>query len=381
MLKNKLPLCCALLAAFALTATAQQNQPPPAPPAATAAAPATASAPASAAAPAAKDNQPRGYIAVMRVTGEAYVFQAGDTLRFALRAGSLVNAGQQIATGPKANVMLAFSNGATVTIGENAVIAVDEFTQAPFSEMFKMAETTKEPSISKTRLNLVRGEVLANVKKLNTNEGSFFEVKTPIGIAGIRGTTFEISYFPPAPKKEQGAAAPGGQGGAWGAAPTGNTTPIFGLVMLEGTIEMRVTGKTQPIVVPAGQELVLDDATPDALAANTASFAPAVSPAPAQALVLQQAQTMLAAASVITMPSSSALSGMTTAMPADMLAPAPATKAGSNDANGSQPANAAPNSESGPQREIPAADDARFPAPDAQTPAPRLSPTDGAGGQ
>jgi len=336
---------------FAGSSIAQQTQPPASPPAAPAASPA---------APAANNSQPRGYIAVMRVTGEAYVFEAGDTLRFALRTGSLVSAGQQIATGPKANVMLAFSNGATVTIGENAIVAVDEFTQTPFSEMFKMAEATKEPSISKTRLNLVRGEVLANVKKLNSSEGSFFEVKTPIGVAGIRGTTFEISYFPPSFKNGPTATrdtAP---------ANTNNGTPTFELVMLEGTIAMHVTGKSRPIIVPEGKELVLtgDEADTDT------PIEPSATPAPAQALLLQQAQTMLAAASNITMPSSSALSGMTTAMPASMLAPA--SKA---DSNNTQPAagNAQP--------EIPTATDAPFPAPDAQTPAPRLSPTDGAGPQ
>jgi len=347
---------CALLALFAATTTAQQNQ-PPAPPAATATA-----APAAPASTASTANHPRGYIAVMRVTGEAYVFEAGDTLRFALRAGSLVNAGQQIATGPKANVMLAFSNGATVTIGENAIIAVDEFTQTPFAEMFKMAEASKEPSASKTRLNLVRGEVLANVKKLNTDEGSTFEVKTSIGIAGIRGTTFEISYYPPAPKRDRNAAPP--------AAPTaGNATPAFALIMLEGTIAMRVPGKNQPIIVPEGKELVLDGSNIDpatgALAATTDAdtLSPAATSVATQATLLQGAQTMMAAASAITMPSSASLSGLTTEMPADMLAPATAPDAKS-------PPPAASENASAP-----------FPAPDAHPPAPRLSPTDGTGAQ
>ena len=323
---------------FAVPTTAQQTQPP--------------------ASPAETTRQTNGYIAVMRVTGEVYAFQAGDTLRFALRTGSLVTPGQQIATGPKANVMLAFSNGATVTIGENAIVAVDEFTQTPFSEMFKMAEATKEPSASKTRLNLVRGEVLANVKKLNTAEGSTFEVKTPVGVAGIRGTTFDISYYPPTPKDKTTAATLAGQ----------NATPAFALVMLEGTIAMQVTGRSQPIIVPQGKSLILDGSNIDpatgALAADAANdLASSATPIATQAIMLQSAQTMMAAASSITMPSSAALAGMNSEMPANMLAPATNT-----DSNAKQPAAADTPADSG-----------LFPAPPAQNPAPRLSPTDGVG--
>jgi hypothetical protein len=266
------------------------------------------------------------------------MFHTGDTLRFALRTGSLVSAGQQITTGPKASVMLAFSNGATVTIGENAIVAIDEFTQRPFSEMFKMAEAAKEPSTSTTRLNLVRGEVLSNVKKLNTDEGSTFEVKTPVGIAGIRGTTFAISYFPP----------------------SSNTTPMtiaapaFMLIMLEGAIEMSVNGKTRPIIVSEGKQLLLagDDS-------DTDSLAPTTSPAAKQAQLLHQAQTMLTAAGAITIPSTTAFSGLNNETPA----PAPTT-----DSTNTQPGTPDTPSETG-----------LFPVPEAQPPAPRLSPTDGLG--
>ena len=354
---------------FAVSSAAQQNPPLAAPPS-------------PAAAPAAADtgNKPSsGYITVMRVTGEAYVFQTGDTLRFALRVGSLVSAGQQIVTGPKANVMLAFSNGATVTIGENAIVAVDEFTQTPFSEMFKMAEATKEPSISKTRLNLVRGEILSNVKKLNTAEGSSFEVKTPIGVAGIRGTTFSLSYFPPPPKGDENAIQRAAR------------PPAFGLVMLEGTIAMQVNGRSQPIIVPQGKELVLDDSgiDPDTGGMSTAianSLAPAATPIATQAVLLQGAQTMMAAAGGITMPSSAALSGMGGVMPANMLAPAPNADSNAKrpapDASGRHPAPPADDNKSGGSQPVvpaPAGADNIFPAPPAQNPAPRLSPTDGTG--
>jgi hypothetical protein len=47
-----------------------------------------------------------------------------------------------------------------------------------------------------TRLNLVAGELVSQVKKLRTHEGSSLIVNTPVGAAGVRGTTFSISYIP-----------------------------------------------------------------------------------------------------------------------------------------------------------------------------------------
>jgi hypothetical protein len=68
---------------------------------------------------------------------------------------------------------------------------------------------TEEPTTSVTRLNLKNGEVVCNVKKLHTKGpgGSSFEVKTPVGAAGIRGTTFSVRFIPAADGSGKGTCA------------------------------------------------------------------------------------------------------------------------------------------------------------------------------
>jgi hypothetical protein len=51
-----------------------------------------------------------------------------------------------------------------------------------------------EPTKSKTALSLSYGEMVGDVKKLNTS--SSYSIKTPVGAAGIRGTIYRIVYKP-----------------------------------------------------------------------------------------------------------------------------------------------------------------------------------------
>lgn len=342
----KLLLLAALLGMTGVAAHAQQQ---PAPQAATQQPPQETK----------KENA--GRIIVVQVTGEVYVFTVGETYRLALRSGSLLNSGQMIATGPKASVMLAFSNGATVTIGESSLVSLDEFAQTPFGDMFKMAEATQEPSSSQTRLDLVRGELIANVKKLNKEEGSTFEVKTPLGVAGIRGTTFQVSYIPDTLETKPNAKA-------------GGTTASFAIVMLEGVVEMTVPNRRQPIVIPQGKQLVLEnvdisDTSGDGLMAqDDESTTPSDAPVTSQAMLMQRVQTMLGAAAEISMPG-------TPGAPAPR--PRPQAAGGGNAADGA-PDKANQQQEAG--EDAGESGDSLSPSPGPQIPAPRLSPVDGTSG-
>lgn len=293
-------------------------------------------------------------IIVVQVTGEVYVFTAGETYRLAVRVGSHLNAGQMIATGPKASVMLAFSNGSTVTIGENALVSLDEFTQTPFSDMFKMAEAVREPSSSQTRLELVRGELIANVKKLNKEEGSTYEVKTPLGVAGIRGTTFQIAYIPDTVKTTPGAKS-------------GVATASFAIVMLEGVIEMNVPNRPRPIIIPQGKQLVLEnvdvtDTTGGNLAGDDEASTPVDAPATAQAMLMQRVQTMLSAAADIAIPGTPGAPSL------------PPVSGGGEAARDQTPEKTDPKQETADESA-----ESFSPSPAPQIPAPRLSPTDGTG--
>ena len=101
-----------------------------------------------------------------------------------------------VTSGAGSRVILVFSNGATINIGEDSEVEIRQFVQDPFAGEFAFAEATTEPtdSTSQTRIHLSRGELIGNVKSLN--EGSTFEVSTPAGAAGIRGTTFRVVFRP-----------------------------------------------------------------------------------------------------------------------------------------------------------------------------------------
>ncbi|MDR0901913.1 MAG: FecR family protein [Opitutaceae bacterium] len=289
----------------------------------------TPAKPAEPAKPVAKANA-AGTILVVRVTGEAYATLPGDTLRMPLKKGSLVLVGQTIVTGKNASVMLVLSNGATVTVAGDSVMAVEEFTQRPFAEAFRVTRISSEPSNSTTRLNLVKGEIISDVKKLNKGAGSSFHIKTPVGVAGIRGTAFRLAFLE-----------------------TGRALASFNLVMLEGEIEMRFPGNPDPVLVPQGKELKLDNisvdpATGAARRPGRESTRLANASASALASIAQTVQVMISSADSVSFPPSG-----------------DAPEAGAEGGGAAQG-----DAQGGPESQAPA-------SPGAQVTPPRLSPTDG----
>lgn len=136
-----------------------------------------------------------GLIMVAKASGDVTaVGPDGQTIT--LTKGSEITQGYVVNTGDNSSVILAFSNGATINLAQDSSLSIDEFLQDPFSDEVSLAELTAEPTTSTTKLSLSRGELVGNVKKLNSDAGSSFEVQTPVGAAGIRGTTFRIVFRP-----------------------------------------------------------------------------------------------------------------------------------------------------------------------------------------
>ena len=76
---------------------------------------------------------------------------------------------------------------------ENSDMRVESFTQEAFvSNGLVMEKMDKEPSSSLVMLDLDIGSLVIKTKKLN--KGSQFEIESPIGTAGIRGTEFQIGF-------------------------------------------------------------------------------------------------------------------------------------------------------------------------------------------
>lgn len=139
-----------------------------------------------------------GRIVVARVQGSVTATNLEDKSQRALATNDVLTQHYAVATGAGSSVILVFSNGATINLGADSVLSIEEFLQDPFEKEIAIADLKEEPTSSTTRLNLARGELVGNVKHLRQERGSTFTVQTPVGAAGIRGTTFRIVFRPDA---------------------------------------------------------------------------------------------------------------------------------------------------------------------------------------
>ena len=198
--------------------------------------------PASPAAPA----RVKGQIVAARVQGHVVAVSKTDNSTRALHDGDKVTDQTTIITSPGANVILVFSNGATVNVAADSTLDIETFEQDPFAEDIKMSDLKQETGTSTTRLNLTKGELVGKVVHLNVDKGSEFTVQTPVGAAGIRGTVFRIVF------------RPGKDGKAF-----------FVITTSDGTVVFR--GVTSgPISVPAGKQVVATfDYTPPSTQGGT----------------------------------------------------------------------------------------------------------------
>ena len=98
-----------------------------------------------------------------------------------------LSVGATIVSGQRSSASLLFSNGSSVSIRPGTQVKVEQFFQTSHNER-SISRLAREPSRSNTKLNLAFGELIGNTKSLQT--GSTFDIETPVGIAGIRGTNW-----------------------------------------------------------------------------------------------------------------------------------------------------------------------------------------------
>lgn len=138
----------------------------------------------------------KGKIIAARVLGHVDAISNSDGKTRVLQDGDHLADQTTIVTAGNASVILVFSNGATLNVAGDSSLNIEKFEQDPFSEDVKVAALTQEPSTSTTRLSLTKGDIVGKVAHLNVDGGSEFSVQTPVGAAGIRGTTFRIVFRP-----------------------------------------------------------------------------------------------------------------------------------------------------------------------------------------
>lgn len=139
-----------------------------------------------------------GRIVVAKVVGDVSATNLTDNSQRELSLNDVISENYRVTTGDASQTILVFSNGATLNLGSNSDLSIEEFLQDPFEDNVALSDLTDEPGTSTTRLNLARGELIGNVKRLRAEDGSTFIVNTPVGAAGIRGTTFRIVFRPDA---------------------------------------------------------------------------------------------------------------------------------------------------------------------------------------
>ena len=183
--------------------------------------------------------QPAGKIVAKRAKGTVTHTVKATKATAPLTDDLEISEGTVVHTAKESSVVLLFSNGATINLGPDSELDIEQFTQDPFASVYEPSKSEKEPTVSKTKLNLTRGELVGQVKKLNKAGGSDFTVGTPVGAAGIRGTTFRIVFKP-----------------------TSDGKYTFTLTTIEGHVEVTLASGTvnaPPVSVTDNKEVVVEN--------------------------------------------------------------------------------------------------------------------------
>jgi hypothetical protein len=133
-----------------------------------------------------------GKVQVGKVSGTVTIIDA-KAQRKPLANGATFQEGSLVETGVNSTAELVFSNGASVVLTPNTLIELRTFRQVPSAGIIDpYRQIEKDPSPSVTELEVPRGKIIGEVRKLNAL--STFTVKTPAGLVRIRGTVFTVEY-------------------------------------------------------------------------------------------------------------------------------------------------------------------------------------------
>jgi hypothetical protein len=153
---------------------------------------------------------------VVAISGNI-VAKTSDGVPTAISLGAKITEGMQIDTGNNSFLTLSLPDASRISVPSNSRIKLSKL---------RMARYTKSP---RTEINLLRGHVESQVSPLEQNKGRF-EVHTPLGVAGVRGTNFRV-----------------------GITDNGTANEV-----LSGNVEVGHPGKPSPLTLHAGQGNIID---------------------------------------------------------------------------------------------------------------------------
>ena len=136
----------------------------------------------------------RGAIIFVKLEGVVKVQKTSDQ-QFLPAAdivvGTTITDGHTVITEDQSKAILVFSNGSMTTLESNSTLTIEAFDQKAFKPTEQtIEELPAEPSSSQTKLKLEKGNLYFKVKTLAAT--SSYEIDSPIGSAGIRGTGGEM---------------------------------------------------------------------------------------------------------------------------------------------------------------------------------------------
>ncbi len=137
-------------------------------------------------------------VVAVQVKGTVEVLRGHSGATESVADGTQLAAADTVTTAARSSVMLVLPNGSIVALKEKSRLKIAVALRSG-PAFIAAADTagTAETGVSKIELDLEFGELLTRVRKLNP--GSVLNVRTPISMAAVRGTVFELVYQPEAP--------------------------------------------------------------------------------------------------------------------------------------------------------------------------------------
>lgn len=134
-----------------------------------------------------------GKLQVGIVKDEAYLYDKQGK-KEPLKTARIFQEGFRVETTPKNTVELILSNGSTLIVSPDTLLEVKTFRQVVSDRIVEgeYQKLDKEPSPSITEIEVIRGKVVGEVRKLNPQ--SSYTIKTPVGVARIRGTIYTVEF-------------------------------------------------------------------------------------------------------------------------------------------------------------------------------------------
>jgi len=136
-------------------------------------------------------------VIAVQVRGTVVVLHDQATETEAVTEGAQLGAADTITTAAKSSVMLVLPSGSVVALKENSRLKIATALFSPLvgeALAANGAEPRETAASSQTTFELAFGEMLTRVRKLNPT--STFTVQTPVSVAAVRGTVFEVAFHP-----------------------------------------------------------------------------------------------------------------------------------------------------------------------------------------